>query len=278
MLRNPQLVNGAQTAYTLGRIYEQCATEKEFNVFKGKEVLLKIITFVGSNKRSQEHLRVDLIGAISKASNSQTKVEESDRRSNDPVQIDLQTKLFENYGLYYERKRGEFSDGLHLHYLLPQLVVNREKLVRVSLACDYRTSQARSSIAKYFKEGAIEKLLKVTDADRYAFGYEVLELLGKQKKNKPKTKGDRYHTKEFGQALRYGLYAVVAACTNKGIAAQKTEAHAVNAILSQWLKFEEWAEKQPANATYKSGTSFDHVNYYKGSTINDDLRNYPFTV
>ena len=37
VLRNPQLVNGAQTAYTLGRIYEECSTRNNFNVFKGKE-------------------------------------------------------------------------------------------------------------------------------------------------------------------------------------------------------------------------------------------------
>jgi len=47
VLRNPQLVNGAQTAYTLGRIYERCVSENDFRPFKGKEVLLKIITFVG---------------------------------------------------------------------------------------------------------------------------------------------------------------------------------------------------------------------------------------
>jgi hypothetical protein len=62
------------------------------------------------------------------------------------------------------------------------------------------------------------------------------------------------------------------------MAAQKTETQAVNAILSQWLKFEEWAEKQSANAAYKSGTSFDYVNYYKGSTINEDLKAYAFSV
>jgi hypothetical protein len=42
VLRNPQLVNGAQTAYTLGRIYEQCSSVNDFKIFKGKEVLLKI--------------------------------------------------------------------------------------------------------------------------------------------------------------------------------------------------------------------------------------------
>ncbi|MGO9591451.1 MAG: AIPR family protein [Candidatus Acidiferrales bacterium] len=278
VLRNPQLVNGAQTAYTLGRIYEECSTRNNFNVFKGKEVLLKIITFVGSQRPSHETARLTLIGEISRASNSQTKVDESDRRSNDPVQLDLQSKLFEDYGLYYERKRGEFSDGIHYGYVPPQLVVNREKLVRVSLACAYRTNQARSSIAKFFKEGAITGVLKVKDAGKYAFGYEVLRLLDEKRKGKPKTKGDRYHTKEFGQALRYGQYAVVAACTNRALPEDKTEPQAVEALLSQWMEFEEWVEQRTTNSNYKTGSSFDYVNYYKGATVDADLQDYAFKI
>jgi hypothetical protein len=278
VLRNPQLVNGAQTAYTLGRIYEGCSSAKDFKVFKGKEVLLKIITFLGPEKSAGANARIGLIGDVSKASNSQTKVEESDRRSNDAIQIALQKELFENYGLYYERKRGEFADGLHYGYLPSALLVNREKLVRVSLACDYRANQARSSIAKFFKKEAIANVLKVQDAGKCAFGYGVLGLLDEKRKSKPKTRGDRYHTMEFGQALRYGQYAVVAVCANKGFGA-KTEAQAIETALAQWIGFEKWAEQQPTNAIYnKSHSSFDYVNYYKGSTINADLQNYPFTI
>jgi len=109
-------------------------------------VLLKIITFVGADKSRDGSDRLKLIGAISKASNSQTRVEESDRRSNDPIQIKLQEEFFAKHGLYYERKRGEFSDGVHHGYLSRDLVVNREKLVRVSLACDYKVNQARSAL------------------------------------------------------------------------------------------------------------------------------------
>jgi hypothetical protein len=44
---------------------------------------------------------------ISRATNQQTAVDDADRRSNDKIQIELQ-----KYGLFYERKRGEFFDGL----------------------------------------------------------------------------------------------------------------------------------------------------------------------
>lgn len=277
VLRNPQLLNGAQTAYTLARIYEGCLPSRKFEVFKGKEVLLRVINFLGPAKSKSEDARTTLVGEISKASNLQTRVEESDRRSNDPVQLRLQTELFEKYGLYYERKRGEFSDGIRYGYLLPDLLINRERLVRVSLACGYRVNQARSSISKFFDETQLASLLKTKEAAKYAYGYEVLEGLDKRRKSKPKTKGDRYHTLPFGQALRYGQYAVVAVCANRGQSKGKTEPQALEAALNQWKAFEAWAEKQLSNSAYKSGASFDFVNYYKGSTINEDLQKYNFS-
>jgi hypothetical protein len=232
VLRNPQLVNGGQTAYTLARIYESCVSKKDFEVFKGKEVLLRVITFIGLTASRQE-ARLHLIEAISRASNSQTKIEESDRRSNDPVQMRLQQEFFEKYGLYYERKRGEFSDGLKGGYLPVDLVVNRERLVRVALACDYRVSQARSSVSKFFKGGALASVLKVRDTGKYAYGYEVFALLDKKRRQKPNVKGDRYHTKSYGQALRYAQYAVVAVCANAGQSRNKSEVEALESVLAQ---------------------------------------------
>lgn len=278
VLRNPQLVNGGQTAYTLSRLYEDCVALNDFSIFKGKEVLLRVITFVGTKTSNNEADRLELISAISKASNSQTKVEESDRHSNDQILIRLQEEFFKKYGLYYERKRGEFSDGLHFGYISTDLLVNRERVIRVALACDYLVNQARSSISKYFKDADLSSILKVKDVNRYAYGYEVHRLLGDKLKTKPLVKKDRYHIKEFGQALRYGQYSVVAVCVNYGMAANKLETEILDVILSQWSKFEEWTSKRPSNNIYKVGTTLDYDNYYKGSTINTDLQAYLFKV
>lgn len=278
VLHNPQLVNGGQTAYTLSRIYADCVAQQDYTVFKGKEVLLRVITFVGSAKKKDENNRFELIGKISKASNSQTKIEESDRRSNDEIQIKLQRQFFDKYGLYYERKRGEFSDGLRDDYINDTMIINREKLIRVSLAGEYRINQARSNIGQFFDETALANLLETKHVEKYAYGYETLRLLEKQRREVPANPGDRYHTKKYGQGLRYGQYAIVAACVNIGIAKQKSEKEIVKAILSQWMKFEAWAEKLATNSQYKTGSSFDYVNYYKGSTINSDVKKYTFTV
>jgi hypothetical protein len=277
LLRNPQLINGGQTAYTLARIYEACVQAGDFKVFRGKEVLLRVITLVGLTASRQE-ARLNLIEAISRASNSQTKIEESDRRSNDTVQLRLQDEFFEKYGLYYERKRGEFSDGLHDGYLSADLVVNRERLVRVALACEYNVNQARSSVSKFFKASALTSLLKIRDAGKYSYGYEVFALLDKKRRQRPQVKGDRYHTKSYGQALRYAQYAVVAVCANLGQPKNRSEAQALESVLIQWMKFEGWAENLQSNGGYKSGGSFDYVNYYKGSTINADLQHYAFRL
>jgi hypothetical protein len=278
VLLNPQLVNGAQTAYTLARIYDECAKAKNFAVFKGKEVLLKLITFLGAADNDRSAARLDLIGSISKASNSQTKVDDYDRRSSDPVQRELQKELFQKHGLFYERKRGEFSDGLNEGSIDSSLMVNRESLIRVSLACDFKVSQARSSLARFATEDALADRLKVGQAAKYAYGYEVLNGLKKARSKKPVSVGDRYHVRSFGQALRYGQYSVIAVCTNHARNKGHNEEQGLDAALRQWPTFEAWASNLRTNSQYKDEDgSFDFVNYYKGGTIGSDLQQYNFT-
>jgi hypothetical protein len=79
-IRNPQIINGGQTAYTLGRIYEEMAISGNEALFDGKEVLLKVITLnavAGGSTAKQ----LQLVNSISAATNSQTAVTEADRHS-----------------------------------------------------------------------------------------------------------------------------------------------------------------------------------------------------
>lgn len=278
VVRNPQLVNGGQTAYTLGRIHDECVKTGNFSVFKGKEVLLRLITFVGSQKNPVDSERLTLIGDISKASNSQTKVDESDRRSNDAIQLRLQEAFFIEHGLYYERKRGEFSDGLQSHYISPDLLVNRERLVRVALAADFNVNLARSSIKKFFKESSLPLVLKLKDVEKYVYGYEVDRVLEAIKREKPNVRGDRFHTHDYGQAIRYGRYAVIAVCTNRAMPKKKSERDAALLVLKQWKRFETWVVEQHQNEPYLNDGAFDFVNYYKGATINSDIQKFRFTI
>jgi hypothetical protein len=52
----------------------------------------------------------------------------------------------------------------------------------------------------------------------------------------------------------------------------------LGSVLSQWTGFEERAQRKRANAAYRVDSSFDFGNYYKGSTINEDLETYPFSI
>jgi hypothetical protein len=278
VLQNPQLVNGGQTAYTLGRIYEECEKKQDYKLFKGKEVLLRIITFVEPRKGKTEPARLKLIEAISKASNWQTRVDDLDRRSSDSIQLSLQREFFRRHGLYYERKRGEFNDGIRAGYLDSDVLINREKLIRIALAIDFRANQSRSSLKKFFEPGVLESVLKVKDVDRYAYAYEISKLLESMRRRPPTSRVDRYHVKEFGQALRYGQYAVIAVCVSVGFGVDSSPDNLLNKVLLQWVAFEQRIQQKKTNATYRADSSFDFVNYYKGSTINDDLRSFKFTM
>ncbi len=87
LVANPQIVNGGQTAFTLAHLWEQ---EAEDRIFENKEVLTKFITISDSDGMNRQAL----IDKVSEATNNQTPVKLSDRRSNDDALIDLQNYFF----------------------------------------------------------------------------------------------------------------------------------------------------------------------------------------
>jgi hypothetical protein len=143
-LLNPQIINGGQTAYTLSRIYESLDEGRRERVFEGKEVLVKAIA-VPTDKMNpdNEAKRTLLIENISAATNSQTVVTIADRFSGDPLNFKLQERLFQEHGILYERKRGEFAEGVRNGYMRPEDVVGRTKFARVYLAANGSISRAR---------------------------------------------------------------------------------------------------------------------------------------
>lgn len=132
-LLNPQIINGGQTAYTLSRLYDSLEENERERVFEGKEVLVKAIAVpVVEMDSGSEAKRTLLIESISAATNSQTVVTIADRASGDPLSLHLQECLFQRYGVLYERKRGEFAEGLRDRYIWPEDVVARTQFARVT--------------------------------------------------------------------------------------------------------------------------------------------------
>jgi len=292
---NGQIINGGQTAYTLSLIYDSYLKEGRdpLEILENKEVLLKVITFNESEiSDADAEKKLSLIEAISKATNQQTVVTESDRRSNDKIQIEIQEKIFKDFGYYYERKKGEFGDGLRNKYINRSMIINRDHFLRLCLTCNKQPSQARrSSENQIFKQQNFEKILN--DSNRYKeyfFAYKTYEILIEIQSNIDKDSKNTFGKVNYGNALRYGKYAVTSVALNlfnKDFKPNEIEGESreiINSILDQWLDFEKHIEELPHNSSYfqeiidddltSRRLELNYTGYYKGRTINQDLENY----
>lgn len=276
-LKNPQVINGGQTAFTLCKIYDDCTdTEVRDKIFKGKEVLIKIITIDRSSVANDKWLHI--VEKISEATNFQTPVNEGDRRSNEEIQKNLQEVFYKRYGLFYERKIGEFYDGKSSGYISKDKVVERDVLLRIVLALDYQISETRANVAKFF-EGQVFKRLSLDskNVDRYAFAYacyQEVEKLLTESRRKPSS--DPYFENRYGVALRYGRFAVVGIAGNVYNPKNEEQPKAVTLdVLSKWAAFETEVKNKPENSRYFTGEKASGwVGYFKGETINSDIKEF----
>lgn len=187
-VRNPQIINGGQTAFTLSKIYEAMTEDNARKVFEGKEVLLKVITLINDEDRTLE--KIKLIDDISTATNQQTPVIEADRASNEPIYERLQEALYERYGIFFERKRGEFGDGIAKGYINSNQVIERNLFLRIYLAAQ---GHINKSIRKklFLKYEMTEDVLNNVEAlDQFYFAYLCYRELEKHRRtNKRNDRG-----------------------------------------------------------------------------------------
>jgi hypothetical protein len=292
-IKNPQIINGGQTAFTLCRIYEQRTEQRQpLDVFENKEVMLKVITLPPG--QANDDGKLQLIESISKATNQQTAVSEADRRSNDKIQIELQGNLFSTFGYFYERKRGEFLDGIRLGYIDNSRIIDRELGMRICSTLKGQVSQARRQGAKkFFTKAAFDKLLDESMSFKAIFfGFRCLDYLYTLEHGFASTPNNKYGIANYGQGLRYGKYAIVFA-TSKAHSDQMPTAdyelkvkEETDKVLARWKAFESHVIQLPHNSTYffeikdpTTGQKILEVNfdgYYKGSTLDRDLKAFKF--
>ncbi|MEL7597015.1 MAG: AIPR family protein [Clostridiaceae bacterium] len=294
IIENPQIINGGQTSYTLAQIYENCLANQDFTPFDNKEVLTKIITFVEASSDTSEQ-KLDLIEALSRATNEQSYVRESDRRSNDKVQILYQERIFDDLGYFYNRKRGEFHDGLKSNYIDKNKIVDNSVFIRVALSsCGEVAKARRNSDDILFREDNFKQIFKNDNSYRkYMFAYMVHEYLIDHEKKYEKTKNNKYGTNTYGYAIRFGKYAVVNAVSNFYKEDFELEMYKeysqkiTDQVLSQWVDFEKYVSSKNYNSDYfyilydEDGKPEKHYNYdgyYKGRNINYDLKHYKFKL
>jgi hypothetical protein len=275
-LTNPHIINGGQTAYVLSRLYED--REKGHlprAAFNGKEVLLRVVKL--GPEDTQDRARALLIDSVSRASNEQSKVDEADRRSNEPLQLDLQHTFFEMHGLFYERKRGEFADGIKDDYVRKDQIVKRDLLMRVALATGGRIALAKSGIKKFYTpEGFRKSPLQISQVPAYVYGYQVLRNVV-QAGRLPAARGPG-GLRKFGAVLRHGQYALVYIAVKQGPRLQLTPERSFQQLLPQWKKFERWAKRRRQNAAYFGQDGLGFISYYKGATVDRDIGRYHFVL
>ncbi|MFK3989076.1 AIPR family protein [Psychrobacter sp. NPDC064578] len=288
MFTNPQIINGGQTAYTLSRIYEDVLEGKvSIDIFDSKEILLKVITFSNNDVKDDE--KIKLIEEISKATNSQTEVTEADRRSNDKVQIDLQKVIFDEYGLFYQRKSGEYGEGIKNKYIKRDQIIDRELIMRLALAVNGEPSKARRSGEKVlFKKNNFDQVL--VDASKYkdyVYAFTVYTKLIAIQNNFKDHDGNKDGLVNYGYSLRFGklsvVYAVMKSFSNHDFSKMEER---IDFILSKWLGFEKYVVNLDSNKSYfreivdqdtqevRLISNFD--GYYKGKTLNSQLEKYDF--
>ena len=273
IIEAPQIVNGGQTAYVLSEIYKD---ESKRSLLEGKEVLLRVITLPGG--WDEQEVR-EFISGISNATNLQSRVNNADRRSNDEVLVKIQQEIFEKFGYLLERKRGEFVEAMKDGYVDPRLVIKRGDLLRAYLAYRGSPSEARQSGEdKLFREERFKRI--VGDGSGYAemvFAYYLLSELREEEK-----KGGS--TQAWGSGLRYGKMAIIAAgsCINSGWddgapsidRMREIVKDVLTRLRKRWREFEKWVKEQKWNEDYYGEDGFDSDNYYKGRTVDGDVRKF----
>jgi len=294
ILTNPQIINGGQTSFTLASIYEKCLENDNYDVFGDKEVLVKVITFIpwelkeGETEEEKQQKKLKLIESLSRATNEQSTVNEVDRRSNESVIVNYQNKIYDEFGYFFNRKQGEFYEGLQKKYISRDVIIDSTVFMRVALSINGDATKARrNSDVVLFREDSFSSVFMDTDIYRkYFFGYMCYQLLQNEEKKYDKSSGNKFGANIYGNALRYGKYAVVCIASRayrddleaKEYLAKASEA--VSQTLSQWKSFENEITKYVSNLDYfytyvengKTNVYYNFDGYYKGRTLNQDLK------
>lgn len=293
VITNPQIINGGQTAFTLASLYEECKTSDDLNVFNEKEVLVKIITFLKDNKENQtddeiKQKKIKLIENLSKATNEQSAVKEINRRSNESVLVSFQNSIYREFSLFLNRKEGEFYEGLTKNYISRKQIIELSNFIRISASIKGDVKIARQSSENVlFKEHNFKKYINHEEGyKKIVFGYLCYQYLTNIEKQL-----ENFGMERFGHALRYGKYAVVnVVCRKFNDDWEKTEyqnnAQSItDQVLNKWKDFENYIIQQIDNSYYfyeykdesnNIRTIYNFDGYYKGYTIDNNLKDFDF--
>jgi hypothetical protein len=270
-VKNPQIINGGQTSYTLSRIYAENIDKDVEAIFQNKEVLVKIITLQENNDLAS---KIALINDISEATNKQTPVIKADKLSNEELQVDLQNLLFEKFGLLYERKRGEFSDGIFNGYIKEDATIERNLLYRMFYAANGKIVKAREKKLFFKQEISIEEFCKDDNLDNTYFGYLCFRKMSSAKSVNHKSDISIY-AKVYAMVLLFKPDKLQHYDSASGYYFQGLE--------SKWKDFIEQNRNKVENTRTKINKKtgevktyqvFDYTSWFQDPKFKDDLIDY----
>jgi hypothetical protein len=270
-LINPQILNGGQTAYTLSQIYKDNLNGRFEAIFENKEVLVKIITLDQSTKVPELN-KLRLIEDISRATNSQTVVSKADRRSNEMAVQALQKRCFERLGVFLERKRGEFADGVREGYLQADAITERNMFLRAALVAmgDLKSAtKKRLAVTSDY-----ERILNVEDAvfDNFRITLISLQLVHKGT--------DKQLIKmRYSGALKSFVSLILAKQRFGNGTLEVSEIQsAAEEVDARWDKFISFCQKKESNLSFilshKERKWLDTVNFLQSPQAKSDIREF----
>ena len=290
IITNPQIINGGQTAFTLSSLYEECIFNYDYSIFNEKEVLVKIITFIADDQNNEnsediKQKKLKLIENLSHATNEQSVVSEMDRRSNEALLVNYQQNIYRDFGLFLNRKQGEFYKGINKKYISKKQIIDLSNFMRIAVSISGDAKKARQSSDRVlFRENNFKQYFKnEKDYKKYVYGYYCYQYLLEIEKQE-----ENYGMRKYGNALRYGKYAVISIVSRKfsedldTIEYERSVKEVIEQTLAKWIVFEKQVIEKQSNKDYFYKYQEDNIQnfdgYYKGKTINKDLEEFNFDI
>jgi hypothetical protein len=265
-VKNPQIINGGQTAYTLSKIYDEVGDDT--SVFEGKEVLLKVITFHDNTINASD--KRALITEISKATNQQSVVTNADKKANDDVQIYIQEALFEKFGILYERKRGEFSDGILNGYVDKSEILDRNVFSRLFYLANNNIDSATKN-----KNVFVSSQFTIEDIDNEELLNSFINSYHIYKKFEAREKKERTRKRIAQIVLKVDFVLNIA---NKLVKSNQTD------FSKMWDDFILFCKSKPENSKFikfqkniltgEESTIFDESRYIGSRLFQSNLEEY----
>ena len=264
-IKNPQIINGGQTSYILSRIFEETPVEKLEATFNEKEVLLKIITLIDNDSDKN---KLELIEAVSEATNKQTPVINADKFANEPIHQQIQRSLFDHFGMLYERKRGEFADGLNFGYITSDQVIERNFFLRIYFAANGDINLG--SQKKLFQKNP-ERKLKINDEKvrKFYIGHHLFDELTK----KLRTRKKHLNIKKIDKSYYGKIYLYNVLFPDSKVHDIKNN---INTLENAWIGFMKFAlkENEGIKKLWIGGANFNEDKYYNSERLETDLHFY----